>query len=60
MGRVMIDCPTTGKPIFTGVNLPKAVLDSSTMPDNTVRCPHCEQPHKWNKKDAYIEGEKKK
>jgi hypothetical protein len=60
MPEVLINCPSTGKPIDTGIALSKQLFESTTMRENTVHCPHCQQMHTWNKEDAYLEEEKPK
>jgi endogenous inhibitor of DNA gyrase (YacG/DUF329 family) len=55
MARLMIRCPQTGKPVFTGMDMPPAAFDRATLESNTVRCPHCGEPHTWQKADAYLE-----
>jgi hypothetical protein len=55
MARLMITCPNTGEPVFTGIDLPESVLESAELRDNGVGCPHCGQTHVWSKEDAYLE-----
>lgn len=60
MAKLIIDCPNTGKPVFTGIDLPKSTLESTTLENNTTDCPHLDCPedtHTWDKEDAYLEGE---
>ncbi len=66
MARLMIKCPMTGQPVFTGMDLTpvsngmeftREAFDSSTLKDNSVSCPHCHQQHVWQKEDAYLEDE---
>jgi hypothetical protein len=59
MARVMIKCPSTGKPLSTGMDFGKQAFETSTLTNNTVGpCPHCGQMHTWSKKDAWLEGER--
>lgn len=60
MPEVLIDCPTTGKPIYTGIALSKQTFEGAAMQGNTVQCPHCQQMHTWDKEDAYLEDEEPK
>ena len=54
MAKVMIKCPVTGKPVFTGMDFPKN-MDMSGVRNNSVGCPHCGRSHTWDGKDAYFE-----
>lgn len=55
--RLMIKCPETGKPVFTGIAIDAQSFASATMTDNTaVNCQHCGNNHKWQKEDAFFEG----
>jgi endogenous inhibitor of DNA gyrase (YacG/DUF329 family) len=55
--RIMIRCPKTNKPMYTGMTMPQQAFDSSTLEDNTVGpCPHCGGQHTWSKEDAFLEG----
>ncbi len=56
MGMVMITCPTTKKPLPTGIAMDKASFNSSTLTNNSVSCPHCGKMHVWSKKDAFHAG----
>lgn len=62
MPALMIRCPTSGKPVDTGIALSKdAFHDPRTVMDNNeTSCPHCQQIHIWGKKDAFLEGEQPK
>lgn len=58
MPALLIDCPETGKPVHTGINLPESAFESSTLQNNTTDCPHPDCPedtHAWDKEDAYLE-----
>lgn len=54
MAKVMIKCPVTGKPVFTGMDFPKN-MDMSGVRNNSIGCPHCGRSHTWDGKDAYFE-----
>lgn len=56
MRKVLIDCPLTGKPIYTGVKLPEDLLKSKDVQigPHKAHCFHCGKVHKWDRKDAYI------
>lgn len=59
MSNVLINCPHTGRPVFTGVKLPDALLKSSNVELGTHRfhCPCCGEAHEWSKADAYLAPE---
>lgn len=57
MARVMITCPETGKPIYTGWSFDEVAFETSQLADNSVPCPECGQVHTWSKQDAYLESE---
>lgn len=57
MARVMIQCPKTGRAVFTGIAMNAASFESSTLLRNTLRCPACGEDHTWDKKDAHLEGQ---
>ena len=57
MARVMITCPDTGRPIYTGMSFDEIIFENSQLPDKSVLCPACGQVHIWNKQDAYLESE---
>lgn len=57
MTRIMIKCPTTGLPVFTGIDASKEGFETGTFIDNAVVCPLCRQKHVWQKEDAYLEGD---
>lgn len=52
----MFTCPTTGKPVSTGIITGQDTLDH--LPDLTsiMNCPHCGVPHSWNTNNAWLEG----
>jgi hypothetical protein len=62
MPAVMIRCPTSGKPIDTGIALSKEAFDDpqTVMENNVTSCPHCQQMHTWSRKDVFLEGEQQK
>lgn len=53
MPMLMIKCPSTGKPVPTGIVWDLATIDSLKLETNAqVTCPHCKQEHSWNKADV--------
>jgi hypothetical protein len=61
MPRVMILCPETKKPVYTGVKLDERGFERPTIRNalqgTVAGCPHCAQDHQWRGEDAYLEGE---
>ena len=54
MARVLIQCPTTGQPVFTCQRLKPAEFEALAL-EMGFRCPMCEKVHKWRKEDAWLE-----
>jgi hypothetical protein len=54
--RVMICCPETKEPVFTGVELTSQDFKNGDFRDMEVWCPHCHISHRWNKADAFLES----
>ena len=53
---MMIDCPATGKPVSTGMNLSAKAMEGLPVAGNILRrCPECGRRHTWTKEDAYLE-----
>jgi hypothetical protein len=61
MSRVMITCPETNKPVYTGVKLDELsferLINRQTLQGTIVDCPHCAQEHQWRGEDAYLESD---
>ncbi|HZZ78436.1 MAG TPA: helix-turn-helix transcriptional regulator [Gemmataceae bacterium] len=53
--RVMILCPETGQPVFTGVTVTAEEFRTGEIRNMEVWCPHCHISHYWEKADAYLE-----
>jgi hypothetical protein len=47
---VMIVCPSTGRPVNTGLTIAKAEFQRVLLGSREVRCPHCRQIHVWSKR----------
>jgi endogenous inhibitor of DNA gyrase (YacG/DUF329 family) len=56
MPMILITCPKTQKAVATGILMDKKSFDEPTniLQGNTVMCPHCGQPHVWDKEDARL------
>ena len=52
---VIVKCPTTGRPVWTGVTISATLLaeldDSATF---SFRCGICNELHAWTKEDAWL------
>ncbi len=57
MARVMINCPETGRPIYTHMNFDWLEFDSVTIGTKSVECPECGKVHEWTRHDAYLDEE---
>ncbi len=55
MAKLYIECPATGKEVFTGVDFPEG-KDRSVYRNNTVGCPHCGASHVWDGTGAFFAG----
>jgi hypothetical protein len=54
----MIRCPKTQRPIPTGIAADPAAYETLTLEGNSVKCPACGETHVWDKKDAFLEGQR--
>lgn len=55
MPRVMITCPDTGKPLYTGSRYNWQTFDSAKIGERKVQCPHCGKEHVWQRADAVLD-----
>jgi len=55
MARVMITCPETGEPIYTGMSFDWSAFDTVRIGERKVRCPLCGEFHTWKRADAFLE-----
>lgn len=53
MPKIMIKCPVREKAVPTGLTTEAIKLYSITM-RLKLRCPECEEFHKWDCKDAWV------
>jgi endogenous inhibitor of DNA gyrase (YacG/DUF329 family) len=57
VARVMMKCPETGKPVFTGLSMEKETFKFADFSGATISpCPACGKAHSWEKEDAFVEG----
>ena len=52
LGAISITCPTTGKPVSTGMTLEPESFYRSVLTGTSVKCPHCGVTHIWFRADA--------
>jgi hypothetical protein len=52
MATIMIDCPSTGRAVSTGIE----TLSIEPLPTviAMTQCPVCGRVHKWTKNDAWL------
>lgn len=53
--RIMIMCPTTGRPVPTGMASEESSFKTLTLRANSFGCPLCEQMHEWDKEQSFLE-----
>ncbi len=51
---VVIKCPETDREVPTGIMTDLARFDRLGEGYATLQCPHCAQPHRWSRRDAYM------
>ena len=56
MPRVLIHCPSTMRPVPTGLEMDAAAF-AAELGDRFVFCPHCQQTHLWTKAMAWLEAD---
>jgi hypothetical protein len=52
MAMVMIKCPRSGAPVFTGIETDAATFERLPDTESRVLCPSCGGEHLWRKSDA--------
>lgn len=60
MSQVFMDCPTTRKPVYVGLNMEWNQLegfDPGNADQNIPDCPHCGKPHRFEKTDLYLRAD---
>jgi hypothetical protein len=56
MPAIMISCRTFGTPVPTGLTTETIKFESLSGMEIRMRCPACLKHHRWQRKDAWIEG----
>jgi len=54
MGVVMITCPSTGHPVFTGIETDTEIFVKLPNVLAHTCCPFCGLDHPWRKGDAWV------
>jgi len=57
MSSMMIACPTTGRPVSTGIETEPAVFKRLPKVTSRLICPACGQEHIWTVASAWLCGE---
>ena len=60
MSQVFITCPTTGKPVYVGLNMEWNELESFNPGNQDLRlpnCRHCGQEHTYQKSDLFLRAD---
>lgn len=57
MPQVMILCPETRKPIYTGLNLDWCLIDALDLGENSIACPECGKDHSWTTTDTFLRAD---
>ena len=57
MSRLLITCPETGKPVYTGLNMEWYALEAAQLGEQELDCPECGQRHRWTKRDATLQAD---
>jgi uncharacterized Zn-finger protein len=57
MSSVMIDCPNSGRPISTGIEVEPRVFRELPKIASKMTCPVCGQEHAWDTRSAWLAGE---
>ena len=55
MAKLMLTCPSTGKPAFTGEEGGRDDLEALAFSGHELLCPECRQTHEFSSRDTYIE-----
>ncbi len=56
MYRVVVECPSTNKAVYTGLTTNEAEFPGLLNVPRQVQCPYCGGAHVWFKHDAVVSG----
>lgn len=54
MAYVFTDCPVTGQPIDTGIEVDDVSFVRLPNFASKIFCPHCKEEHDWTKAKAWV------
>jgi hypothetical protein len=54
MPAVFTECPVTGQPIDTGIDMDEVSFRRLPRFVGRVFCPHCQREHEWTKDKAWV------
>jgi endogenous inhibitor of DNA gyrase (YacG/DUF329 family) len=57
MPQVLINCPETGRPVYTGMSYDWFSFDAAVLVEPSFKCPQCGHTHSWKKTDAYLRAD---
>jgi len=57
MSSMMIRCPTTARPVSTGIEIEPSVFRKLPNLRARMLCPACGQEHVWRTSEAWLAGE---
>ena len=57
MSQAYINCPTTKKDIYVGLNLEWSQLDGLEMPPQDIICSKCGDTHRFEKEDMLLRAD---
>jgi hypothetical protein len=57
MGKVMIECPATGRTVPTGLRANAREFGRQPVFFSRSYCPHCDRDHEWFAGDAWVEDD---
>ena len=60
MPKIFTDCPVTGQPVDTGIEIDEGSFDLLPAFVGKVFCLHCGKEHEWSKDTARVRDEKPK
>lgn len=58
MYKVVVECPSTNKAVYTGLTMQEADFPALLNVPRQVQCPYCGGSHVWFKHDAVLLDEK--
>jgi hypothetical protein len=56
VGAIVIACPTTNRPVDTGLSMSIKEFEAADLSRIELECPDCGETHVWSKQDSVIVG----